>query len=237
MPYRFVGALNDEVRNLDVMGQRLYQPREQVFYRPEPLLSTRFSVGQVFHAWTQAKRHSRLWQSLVRLALTDRSDRLKAFTERFSAKPLLGIELSRTDKGFELQSAKAGFLIWDWSIFEKPAVPAGQQSAATTASTPASGASQASAPRLRPTAAMLAAHPRSHRSQPRCAPNRSPLAGNRRLPEARVERKHMGARRRLIRARRNRSDCGQPRAVASKSTQLDPEHRAHEPSRDVVDVP
>jgi hypothetical protein len=71
--------------------------------------------------------------------LTDRSDRLKAFTERFSAKPLLGIELSRTDRGFELQSAKAGFLIRDRSIFEQPAVPAGQQSAATTASTPASG--------------------------------------------------------------------------------------------------
>jgi RHS repeat-associated protein len=39
-PYRFVGDLNDEVRNLDVLGQRWYQPREQVFYRPEPLLTT-----------------------------------------------------------------------------------------------------------------------------------------------------------------------------------------------------
>ncbi len=37
-PYRYVGALNDEVRNLDLMGQRWYQPREQVFYSPEPML-------------------------------------------------------------------------------------------------------------------------------------------------------------------------------------------------------
>jgi hypothetical protein len=73
------------------------------------------------------------------LALTDRSDKLTAFRERFSAKPLLAIELNRTDKGFELQSAKAGFLIWDWSIFEKPSVPAGQKAATTSASTPAAG--------------------------------------------------------------------------------------------------
>jgi RHS repeat-associated protein len=39
-PYRFVGDLNDEVRNLDLLGQRWYQPREQVYYSPEPLLST-----------------------------------------------------------------------------------------------------------------------------------------------------------------------------------------------------
>lgn len=188
-PYRFIGDLNDEVRNLDVLGQRWYQPREQVFYSPEPMLygdpgsivddpgllpaytyaesnalrmydddgmapknaqlklSSRFSVSQVFLAWTQAKRQSRLWQSLVRLALTDRSDKLAAFTERFSAKPLLAIELNRTDKGFELQSAKAGFLIWDWSIFEKPAVPAGQKSAATSGSTPTKpGVGSAAAP-------------------------------------------------------------------------------------------
>jgi len=96
-------------------------------------LSSRFSVGQVFTAWTQAKRHSRLWQSLVRLALTDKSDKLKAFTERFSAKPLLSIELNQTDKGFELQSVKAGFLIWDKPLFERPAAQAGQQPATASA--------------------------------------------------------------------------------------------------------
>ncbi len=39
-PYRFVGEFNDEVRNLDLLGQRWYQPREQGFYSPEPLLTT-----------------------------------------------------------------------------------------------------------------------------------------------------------------------------------------------------
>jgi RHS repeat-associated protein len=39
-PYRYVGDYNDEVRNLDLLGQRWYQPREQVFYSPEPLLSS-----------------------------------------------------------------------------------------------------------------------------------------------------------------------------------------------------
>jgi RHS repeat-associated protein len=37
-PYRFVGAFNDEFRNLHNLGQRWYEPREQMFYNPEPLL-------------------------------------------------------------------------------------------------------------------------------------------------------------------------------------------------------
>jgi len=161
-PYRYVGSLNDEVRNLDLMGQRWYQPREQVFYSPEPLLyddptstiadpallpaytyaesnglrlyddngnsaqdvhpklSNRFSSGQVLQAWTQAKRHSRLWQSLVRLALTKQSDDLKAFTERFEVKPLLEINLTRTDEGHKLQSVEAGFLRFGKTLWEAP---------------------------------------------------------------------------------------------------------------------
>jgi len=39
-PYRYVGDYNDEVRGLDLMGQRWYQPREQIFLSPEPLLSS-----------------------------------------------------------------------------------------------------------------------------------------------------------------------------------------------------
>jgi hypothetical protein len=160
-------ALNDGVRNLPLMGQRWYQPREQVFYSPEPMLyddpvstiddpgllpaytyaesnaavvrqqrqvrpkdvdaklSNRFSVGQVLQAWTQAKRHSRLWQSLVRLALTKQSDDLKAFTERFEVKPLLEINLTRTDEGHKLQSIEAGFLRFGKTLWEAPiAAPA-----------------------------------------------------------------------------------------------------------------
>ncbi len=161
-PYRFAGTLNDEVRNLDVMGQRFYQPREQVFFSPEPMLyddpdstigdpgllpaytygesnglrlydndgtapkdvtaklSTRFSAGQILQSWTQAQRHSRLWQSLVRLALTKQSDKLKAFTERFEIKPLLEINLTRTDEGHKLQSIEAGFLRFGKTLYEAP---------------------------------------------------------------------------------------------------------------------
>jgi RHS repeat-associated protein len=39
-PYRYVGGLNDEVRDLNLLGQRWYEPREQVFFSPEPLLYT-----------------------------------------------------------------------------------------------------------------------------------------------------------------------------------------------------
>jgi RHS repeat-associated protein len=39
-PYRYVGELNDEVRDLNLLGQRWYQPHDQVFFSPEPLLYT-----------------------------------------------------------------------------------------------------------------------------------------------------------------------------------------------------
>jgi hypothetical protein len=65
----------------------------------------------------------------VRLALTKQSDNLKAFTERFDVKPLLEINLTRTDEGHKLQSVEAGFLrfgktLWEAPLTTAPATPA-----------------------------------------------------------------------------------------------------------------
>lgn len=167
-PYRFNGAYNDETRNLNNHGQRWYEPREQLFYSPDPMLeeqpgavigdpallpaytyaesnplrlydydgrapkdplarlNSRFTTGQILMAWGEAREHSRLWQSFVRLALTNRSEKLLAFSERYEAKPLLQFNLTRGDDGHTLQDIKAGFFWKQKTVFE----------AATTASPP-----------------------------------------------------------------------------------------------------
>src|SRR5262249_53359427 len=91
-------------------------------------VSSRFSLGQIYVAWLEAKRHSRLWQSLARLALTKRSDKMMAFNERFEIRPLIEINLTPPDDGHQLESIKAGSLRWGVTLKERPA--------ASTAATP-----------------------------------------------------------------------------------------------------
>jgi RHS repeat-associated protein len=154
-PYRFVGAYNDEARNLDNLGQRWYEPREQLFYSPEPLLnkdpqavigdpgllpaysyaesnplrlydndglvsqdvqkrfqlSERVPAGTALAALTDAKRHSRLWYSLVRFSVSSRADKLAAFSDFFEAKPLFEFKLSNVGGRLRLSSIEGSLLI------------------------------------------------------------------------------------------------------------------------------
>jgi RHS repeat-associated protein len=186
-PYRYVGAYNDEVRNLDSLGQRWYEPREQMFYNPEPLLydepesviadpallpaytyaesnplklfdddglasktvfsrlggklggltlrqrtgrpmqklSAQFTKGQALSALNESKRHSRLWQSLVRFSISERADKLNAFKERFSSKPLLEFQLDSSGGAPRLKKVSVSNLfatMGEWDI--KSASPA-----------------------------------------------------------------------------------------------------------------
>jgi len=160
-PYRFVGAYNDEARNLDNLGQRWYEPREQLFYSPEPLLyrdpqsvigdpgllpaytyaesnplrlydndglapknvqkrflSEKFTAGTALAALADSKRHSRLWQSLVKFSISSKADGLAAFSERFEAKPLVEIELANVGGRLRLSSVSGGFFIWQKKLKE-----------------------------------------------------------------------------------------------------------------------
>ena len=51
-------------------------------------------------------RSSRLWQSLVRFAGTDKAKSLQAFSDRFDAKPLVEVNLVKTADGWSVQNAK-----------------------------------------------------------------------------------------------------------------------------------
>lgn len=51
-------------------------------------------------------RSSRLWQALVRFSGSAKAKKLQAFSERFDAKPLIQINLTRTADGLALQNVK-----------------------------------------------------------------------------------------------------------------------------------
>jgi RHS repeat-associated protein len=196
-PYRFVGALNDEARNLNSLGQRWYEPREQLFYSPEPLLydepesvigdpgllpaysyaesnplrlfdkdglagedvhgrlSKAFrgdspvafsrSSAKAALAVKESKRHSRLWQSLVRHAVSERADKRQEWTDKLSAKPLVEFELTSMGGRPTLQKVSLGFFTAQGAVWERSAT-APQSAAGSSGATGQQGGWQSARP-------------------------------------------------------------------------------------------